>query len=130
MNTTSSRACLKNHCLEIRTQIRRRVLEMGLAVLVAWGLASTVAQGAEAGGSGCVLVEKEGKVEVARKGTTAFKPVDSGAALHYGHQLQTGSRSRATLRWSDLSMTRVDELTGIEIHPPAPTRGGDEQHAL
>jgi tetratricopeptide (TPR) repeat protein len=96
---------------------------MGLAVLVAWGLASTVAQGAEAGGSGCVLVEKEGKVEVARKGTTAFKPVDSGAALHYGDQLQTGSRSRATLRWSDLSMTRVDELTGMEIQPPAKPGG-------
>ena len=99
------------------------MLGLGLAVVMAWGLTSTLAQGAEAAGSGCVLVEKEGKVEVARKGTTAFKAVAVGAALQNGDQLQTGSRSRATLRWSELSVLRVDELTSMEIQPPAKPGG-------
>src|ERR1043165_2167928 len=103
--------------------ISGRVGGLGLAVVMAWGLTSTPAQAAEAAGSGCVLVEKEGKVEVARKGTTTFKAVAVGAALQNGDQLQTGSRSRATLRWSDLSVMRVDELTSMEIQPPAKPGG-------
>src|ERR1043165_3420073 len=110
----TAEARLSQSLLTSAPTILGRVLGLGLAVVMAWGLTSTLAQGAEgreAAGSGCVLVEKEGKVEVARKGTTAFKAVAVGAALQNGDQLQTGSRSRATLRWSELSVLRVDELT-------------------
>jgi tetratricopeptide (TPR) repeat protein len=67
----------------------------------------------------CVLVEKEGKVEVSRKGTAAWSPADINGKLQLGDRLRTGSRSRATLRWSELSVVRVSELTSMEILPPA-----------
>src|SRR5437867_8537578 len=65
----------------------------------------------------CVLVEKEGKVEVARKGSTVWIPGQTNETLHVGDRLRTGSRSRATLRWSEMSVARVSELTSLEIQP-------------
>src|SRR5712672_517535 len=66
-----------------------------------------------------VLEEKEGKVEIARKGSTAWNPAEINGKLQLGDRLRTGSRSRATLRWSELSTVRVSELTSMEIQPPA-----------
>jgi len=74
---------------------------------------------AGAGSAACVLVEKEGKVEIARKGSAAWNAVQLNETLQLGDRLRTGSRSRATLRWSELSMVRVSELTSMEIQPPA-----------
>lgn len=67
----------------------------------------------------CVLVEKEGKVEVARKGSAAWTATQANEVLQTGDRLRTGSRSRATLRWSEQSVVRVAELTTLEIRPPA-----------
>ncbi len=67
----------------------------------------------------CLLLEKEGQVEVARKGTTAWTPAALNATLQAGDRLRTGPRSRATLRWAELSVVRVAELTTLEIQPPA-----------
>src|SRR2546423_1840093 len=64
---------------------------------------------------GCVLVEKEGKVEFARKGSTAWSAAQLNQGLQPGDRLRTGSRSRAALRWSELSVVRVSELTSMEI---------------
>src|SRR2546425_8712813 len=43
----------------------------------------------------CVLVEKEGKVEVARKGSAAWSPADINGKLQLGDRLRTGSPRRA-----------------------------------
>lgn len=67
----------------------------------------------------CILLEKEGKVDVARQGAAQFAPGQTNQSLAIGDRLRTGLRSRATLRWSDLSVVRVDELTSMEIQPPA-----------
>src|SRR5262245_31599181 len=69
--------------------------------------------------SGCVVVERQGKVEFARKGSTQWSLVQSNEVLQVGDRLRTGFRSRATLRWSELAIIRVDELTSMEIQPPA-----------
>src|SRR5436305_2077126 len=66
----------------------------------------------------CVLLTKEGKVEVARKGLAQWSPGETNQVLAVGDRLRTGIRSRATLRWSELSVVRVDELTSMEIQPP------------
>ena len=66
----------------------------------------------------CVLLSKEGKVEVARKGVVQFTAAPTNMVLNIGDRLRTGLRSRATLRWSDLSVVRVDELTSLELQPP------------
>ena len=69
--------------------------------------------------TGCVVVERQGKVEFARKGSTQWSLVQSNEVLQIGDRLRTGFRSRATLRWSELAVIRVDELTSMEIQPPA-----------
>ena len=66
----------------------------------------------------CVLLTKEGKVEVSRKGAAQWFAPETNQVLQIGDRLRTGSRSRATLRWSDLSIVRVDQLTSVEIQPP------------
>jgi len=47
-----------------------------------------------------------------------WKAVSLNQDLPPGTRLRTGLRSRATLRWSDRSVIRVDELTSMEIAPP------------
>src|SRR5260221_8820194 len=80
---------------------------------------STVPAAEVSSPAACVLVEKEGKVEVARKGTMTWSAVQVNDTLQPGDRLRTGSRSRATLRWAELSVVRVNELTSMEIRPPA-----------
>ena len=70
-----------------------------------------------------MLLTTEGKVEVARKGTTQWSPAQTNQVLQIGDRLRTGLRSRATLRWSESSVVRVDQLTSLEIQPPAGTTG-------
>ena len=67
----------------------------------------------------CTLVEKEGKVEVSRKGSTAWNVAQLNDTYQPGDRIRTGSRSRAALRWSELSVVRLSELTSMEIQPPA-----------
>ena len=66
----------------------------------------------------CVLVEKEGKVEISRKGSTAWTAAQLNEKVQVGDRLRTGLRSRAALRWSELSVLRVAELTSMEIQSP------------
>src|SRR5437899_6591780 len=82
-------------------------------------LATLPALAAEAPASHCVLVEKEGKVEIARNGTATWSIAQIDEKLQPGDRLRTSSRSRAALRWSELSVLRVSELTSMEIQAPA-----------
>src|SRR5262249_53144829 len=89
------------------------------AVVLSAAVISQPALGADASPQACVLVEKEGKVEIARKGSNTWSPVQADEKLQTGDRLRTGLRSRATLRWSELSVLRVSELTSMEVQPPA-----------
>jgi Flp pilus assembly protein TadD len=66
----------------------------------------------------CLLLTREGKVEVSRKGAAQWFAAETNQVLEIGDRLRTGLRSRATLRWSDRSILRVDQLTSMEIQPP------------
>jgi tetratricopeptide (TPR) repeat protein len=83
------------------------------------GIALNLARAAETPPATCTLLEVEGKVEVARKGSATWSAGQLNATLQPGDRLRTGLRSRATLRWSELSVVRVNELTSMEIQPPA-----------
>jgi len=109
---------------------------MRLAIFFAMGvvLASSMGVfGAEKTGKPdepvCAVLEKEGKVEVARKGVAQWSPAQTNQVLQVGDRLRTGLRSRATLRWSNLSVVRVNELTSMEIQPPEKA-GGNPQADL
>ena len=73
---------------------------------------------AQSNATNCILLATEGRVEVARRGAAQWQGGQSNQVLQIGDRLRTGSRSRATLRWSDESITRVNELTSMEIQPP------------
>ncbi len=84
------------------------------AAMCLFGLSSAGA--AEA--TNCMVLEKQGKVEIARKGSATWAQAETNLVLQVGDRLRTGLRSRATLRWSDLSVVRVNQLTTMEIAPP------------
>ena len=65
-----------------------------------------------------VLLTIEGKVEVSAAGATAWSAARTNQFLQVGDRLRTGLRSRATLRLSDKSVLRVNELTTLKIQPP------------
>jgi tetratricopeptide (TPR) repeat protein len=100
----------------------RSLILLSLAVALGAGWLTGATRAAEpASGAApltCILLSKEGKVDVARKGSPQFTPAPTNLVLNIGDRLRTGLRSRATLRWSDLSVVRVDELTSLELQPP------------
>ena len=65
------------------------------------------------------LLEIEGqRVEVLRAGATAWDPASIKppySVLKPGDQLRTGERSRAVVRWHDLTVLRVNELSRLQI---------------
>jgi len=65
-----------------------------------------------------VLLTVEGKVEVSPVGGTAWNSGRTNQVLKVGDRLRTGVRSRATLRLSNKSVLRVNELTTLTIQAP------------
>ncbi len=73
---------------------------------------------AQTGGDATVLTVEGNKVEVKAVGTTTWKLALPGTVLQTREVLRTGFKSRATLRYSDQSVIRIDQLTTLEIEPP------------
>ena len=69
--------------------------------------------------SEALLLTAEGKVEVASAGASNWRPGTTNLILHVGDRLRTGLRSRATVRLSNLTVLRVNELTTLQIQPPS-----------
>ncbi|HLZ54299.1 MAG TPA: FecR family protein, partial [Verrucomicrobiae bacterium] len=101
-------------------QLRRLGICFSLAAIVCFAPRISWAQQT---GEVAVLVGLEGSVELLRAASTNWIAADAGAKLNVGDQLRTGSRSRATLRLSNLSVLRVGELMNYEIEPPRTTEG-------
>ena len=72
------------------------------------------------------ILTREGRVEFAVKGTAQWTPAQTNQSLKLGDQVRTGLRSRATIRMTDLSVLRLNELTTIEIDAPEQTGGKAE----
>src|SRR5579862_8344581 len=77
------------------------------------------------GAAGTVL-SVEGIVEVAKAGDARWVAASTNLHLAFGDTLRTGSRSRAVVRLSDLSVLRVNEKTILEVRP----QGGGEGTVL
>src|SRR5262245_9186219 len=56
----------------------------------------------------CTLLTIEGKVDVSPKGSAQWSAGQVNQSLQPGDRVRTGLRSRATLRWSDLSAVRLN----------------------
>ena len=68
-----------------------------------------------------VLLTIEGTVETASAGSMNWAAASTNQILHFGDQLRTGPHSRATVRLSNLTVLRVNELTTLQIQPPSAT---------
>ena len=66
-----------------------------------------------------VLLTIEGNAETAVAGTMDWQPARTNEILHVGDRLRTGLHSRATVRLSNLTVLRVNELTTLQIQPPS-----------
>ncbi len=64
------------------------------------------------------LLTLEGTVQVMPIGGTGWVTGQTNLPLHIGDRLRTGARSRATVRLSDLTVLRVNELTTLQIRAP------------
>lgn len=84
------------------------------ASLLLFGLLATPSLRAQ---DTAALLTVEGKVEAFITGTAAWNPARTNQALKVGDRVRTGVRSRATLRLSDQTVLRVNELTLLEIRP-------------
>jgi hypothetical protein len=100
-------------------QLRLKLVFILFITQVVLAAGISIGRAAEAAPGACVLIERQGKVEFAPQGASAWAAVKTNQVLKAGDRLRTGLRARATLRWSELSVVRVDELTTMEIHPPA-----------
>lgn len=85
-----------------------------------------VASGAEtaqkSGGTNkCVLLTVEGTVELKLRAATNWIAGKAGAELNPGDQLRTGTRSRASLRLSNLAVLRVNAQTTLEVRSATAT---------
>jgi len=74
-----------------------------------------------------LLLTVEGKVEAAVAGSTDWLPAHTNHVLFVGDRLRTGLNSRATVRLSNLTVLRVNELTTLQIQPPS---APDKESAL
>ncbi|HEY1662172.1 MAG TPA: FecR domain-containing protein [Verrucomicrobiae bacterium] len=66
-----------------------------------------------------ILLTADGKVDAAPAGTMNWQPGHTNQVLQTGDRLRTGLRSRATVRLSNLTVLRVNQLTTLQILPPS-----------
>src|SRR5690242_14353021 len=66
-----------------------------------------------------VLLTAEGKVESMKASTDAWTPAQLNQTFKVQDKVRTGMKSRATVRLSNQSVLRLNQLTTIEIQPAA-----------
>jgi cytochrome c-type biogenesis protein CcmH/NrfG len=65
------------------------------------------------------LLTVEGTVEILPVNSTNWIAAKPEQLLRYGDRVRTGVRSRSTVRLSDLTVLRINELTTFQVRPPA-----------
>lgn len=70
-----------------------------------------------------IVLTTEGSVEARRFGAEAWNPAQTNQQLRVKDQLRTKLKSRATLRLSNQSVLRVNQLTTLQIEPPTDEAG-------
>ena len=105
---------------------RHQMPRIGVWFLLAFGLLAAVptlhpqtSAAPSAGTNSSVLLTMEGKVEVSRAGSSDWTSGQTNQSLRVNDRLRTGVRSRATVRLSNLTVLRVNELTTLQIQPPS-----------
>src|SRR3954454_4198296 len=96
------------------THARRLCAKLSLAAALVWVVAvACQAQAAEVAQP--ELLEPQGVVEVFRKGQNDWQPAKTNLTLQVGDAVRTGKGSRATIRFPNQSVCRLDQLTTLRI---------------
>jgi tetratricopeptide (TPR) repeat protein len=104
--------------MRIKVDQCRVFFSLLLALTMAGRLVFAADTATQAGGAEVVSIE--GRAQFSRRAAPQWQTATNGLRLANGDLFRTMARSRATLKWSDLSTLRVDELTTLEIRPPRP----------
>ena len=103
--------------MNLRISVRAGIIILGLAIpFLFTGIGSAQTPSPDES----VLLTAEGKVEAVRGGGTDWRPAQTNQTLRAGDRLRTALKSRATVRLSDQSILRLNQLTTIEIQPVPP----------
>jgi tetratricopeptide (TPR) repeat protein len=98
------------HTCDIRTK--------AFLALVAWCASATFsARAADAGLAKVTAIQN--KVETKAAAAGAWKPSTEGESLAAKDRIRTGPASRASLRYSDQTLHRLNEKSEVEILPPS-----------
>ena len=73
---------------------------------------------AETSASRMEILSLEGTVEFTSVNTTTWQSARVGQIVQFGDRIRTSKRSRASVRFADLSVMRLNENTVFEILPP------------
>jgi Tfp pilus assembly protein PilF len=93
-----------------------------VVLLGPWLVAHGAETAQESGGTNqCVLLTVEGMVELKLRAATNWITATAGSELNPGDQLRTGTRSRASLRLSNLAVLRVNAQTTLEVRSATAT---------
>lgn len=90
---------------------------LSLLVFVSTAFAQTTSTPQASTGNN-VLLTVSGTVEIAKAGSAVWEAGRQSQTLNVGDRVRTAKNSRATVRFSNLSILRVHELTTLEIQPP------------
>jgi tetratricopeptide (TPR) repeat protein len=72
----------------------------------------------KASASSILIIGIERTVEVSRAGSQRWDLAYTNQVLYAGDRVRTREGARLTLRWSDLSTIRINEMTDLQIDPP------------
>src|SRR4051812_22939704 len=102
-------------CMSLRSPLRwgcrgRFWSSLSLMLVSLWAPCLITAQT-----PGALVIQLDGKVEVARENPNVWDLAYTNQALRGGDQLRTGEGSRAVLRLSDQTTMRVGELSRVQI---------------
>lgn len=104
----------------VKTSGLARILTAFVTLLICSARAPAQSPGAgKTNSTDALLLTLEGKVEISRTASATWSAGETNQVLHVGDRLRTGIRSRATVRLSNLSVLRVNELTTLQIQPPS-----------
>lgn len=72
------------------------------------------------------ILEIENTVQTAARGSSSWSAASTNQALAIGDRVQTGAKSRASVRLTSLYTMRMEQLTKIVISPPPPEETNPE----
>src|SRR5262245_54835640 len=110
----------------VRAITQFRLHFAGTVLTFLWAAAESHLAAAPGPVSVAMVVQTQGRVEIARAGAVVWDEAHTNQLLYPDDQLRTAEAARATIRLSDQSLVRVGELSHVRMPPAARERSAFE----